>query len=190
MTAINEALRQDGLRSRVLQSNLRACLDATGDAEQLLRDALGAKKLKELRRQRHRLAEHGAVRFEVARTPEEVAARASRFPRAGSQRLEGQARHRADPGRRRRQLHPARHHGTRRDRPMRNRRCLRPARRRSRPRSCCGNRTARFYFKLGVDERFARISPGVQLDARTDAAPLRGSANRIRRFHRQPPTTP
>ena len=29
----------------------------------------GAKKLKELRRQRNRLAEHGEVRFDVARTP-------------------------------------------------------------------------------------------------------------------------
>ena len=53
----------------VLQSHLRACLDATGDADELLREALGAKKLKELRRQRNRLAEHGAVSFDVARTP-------------------------------------------------------------------------------------------------------------------------
>ena len=59
----------DGLRPRVLQSNLRACLDATRDADELLHEALGAKKLKELRRLRHRLAEHGAVRFDVARTP-------------------------------------------------------------------------------------------------------------------------
>ena len=61
MKAIAEVLRRDGLRPRVLQSDLRACLDATRDADELLRDALGAKKLKELRRQRHRLAEHGAV---------------------------------------------------------------------------------------------------------------------------------
>ena len=32
-----------------------------------------AKKLKELRRQRHRLSDHGAVRFDVARTPRAVA---------------------------------------------------------------------------------------------------------------------
>ena len=57
----------------MLQSRARACLDATRDADELLREALGTKKLKELRRQRHRLAEHGDVRFEVARTPHEVA---------------------------------------------------------------------------------------------------------------------
>ena len=50
----------------------RAALDATQDAADLLRDALGAKKLKELRRQRHRLADQGAVAFAVARDPDEV----------------------------------------------------------------------------------------------------------------------
>ena len=54
----------------------------------MLGEALGAKKLKELRRQRHRLAEHGVVRFEVARTREEVAAALEVFLQAGSQRLE------------------------------------------------------------------------------------------------------
>src|SRR3984893_1692806 len=73
MKVFTEVLRQGGMRPRVIQSHVRACLDATRDADELLRDALGPKKLKELRRQRHRLAEHGAVRFEVARTPEEVA---------------------------------------------------------------------------------------------------------------------
>ena len=63
----------------VLQSHLRACLDARHDADELLRDALGAKKLKELRRQRNRLAEHGDVTFHVARTPNEVAAAAEIF---------------------------------------------------------------------------------------------------------------
>ncbi len=69
MKAFNEVLRQQGLRPRVLQSHLRACLDAARDPENLLREALGPKKLKELRRQRHRLAEHGAIRFDVARRP-------------------------------------------------------------------------------------------------------------------------
>ncbi len=67
--AFTEVLRQGGMRPRLLQSHLRACLDATRDADELLRDALGPKKLKELRRQRNRLAEHGEVRFDVARTP-------------------------------------------------------------------------------------------------------------------------
>ena len=76
MNVFGDVLRRDRMRPRVLQSNLRACLDATRDAEELLREALSAKKLKELRRQRHRLAEHGAVQFEVARSPDQVAAAA------------------------------------------------------------------------------------------------------------------
>jgi hypothetical protein len=67
------------LRPRVLQSYLRASLDATREADALLHEALGAKKLKELRRQRHRLAEHRAVSFEVARSRDEVAAAIETF---------------------------------------------------------------------------------------------------------------
>jgi len=79
MKAIAEVLQQDGMRPRLLQSHVRACLDANRDADELLREALGAKKLKELRRQRHRLAEQGAVRFEVARLPQDVAAAVEHF---------------------------------------------------------------------------------------------------------------
>src|ERR1700744_5871963 len=74
MNVFGDVLRRDRMRPRVLQSNLRASLDATRDAEELLREALSAKKLKELRRQRHRLAEHGDVAFDIARSPHEVAA--------------------------------------------------------------------------------------------------------------------
>src|SRR4051794_10168957 len=73
MKAFARVLEQGGMRPRLLQSHARACLDATSGADELLRDALGAKKLKELRRQRHRLAEHGEVGFEVARTPADAA---------------------------------------------------------------------------------------------------------------------
>src|SRR5580698_7161962 len=74
MKALTLALRQDGLQPIVLHSHLRACLDARREADDVLRDALSAKKLKELRRQRNRLAEeHGAVRFAAARTVDEVA---------------------------------------------------------------------------------------------------------------------
>jgi CelD/BcsL family acetyltransferase involved in cellulose biosynthesis len=72
MTAIRSALAREDLHPRVLRAYARAALDATRDADELLREALGAKKLKELRRQRHRLADHGAVRFDVARTPRAV----------------------------------------------------------------------------------------------------------------------
>ena len=79
MKAFADALRCDGLAPLVLQLHVRACLDATRDADDVLRDALGTKKLKELRRQRNRLAEHGAVQFDVAHTPEGVAAALETF---------------------------------------------------------------------------------------------------------------
>jgi CelD/BcsL family acetyltransferase involved in cellulose biosynthesis len=47
----------------------------------MLRDMLGAKKLKELRRQRNRLADDGEVTFSVARTPDSVARALDEFLR-------------------------------------------------------------------------------------------------------------
>jgi CelD/BcsL family acetyltransferase involved in cellulose biosynthesis len=160
--AFREALRQDGLRPRVLQSRLRACLDATHDAEDLLRDALSAKKLKELRRQRHRLAEHGTVRFEVARTREQVEAALEIFLRleaSGWKARRGTAlmQDDGDAG---------------------FVRCAAPAL--AETGQCeivtlyAGDtpvaaaivprhQDRAFYFKLGIDERFAKFSPGVQL---------------------------
>src|SRR6185437_2766035 len=79
MKAFNNVLRGDGLRARVLNSHLRASLDATRDADELLREAMSGKKLKELRRQRHRLAEHGEVAFDIARSPQQVAAALETF---------------------------------------------------------------------------------------------------------------
>lgn len=72
MKALSTVARQDGLQPIILHSHFRACLDARRGADEVLRDALSAKKLKELRRQRNRLAEHGPVRFEVARGVAEV----------------------------------------------------------------------------------------------------------------------
>src|SRR5437879_5000581 len=72
MKAFTDVLHRGGMQPVVLQSQVRACLDATGDADEVLREALGAQKLKELRRQRNRLAEHGAIPFDVARTPAEM----------------------------------------------------------------------------------------------------------------------
>jgi CelD/BcsL family acetyltransferase involved in cellulose biosynthesis len=79
MGALATALGRDGLRLRVLHCYERACLDATRDGDEVLHDALGSKKLKELRRQRHRLAEHGTVDFAVARSPRDVAAALETF---------------------------------------------------------------------------------------------------------------
>lgn len=162
MRAFDEALRQEDLRPRVLQSQLRACLDATRDAEELLRDALGAKKLKELRRQRHRLAEHGIIRFEVARTRKEVAAALEillRLEAGGWKGKRGTALIQDDGDAafiRRAACALAEtsqceivtlYSG---DTPVAAGIVLR-------------HQDRAFYFKLGVDEHFAKSSPGVQL---------------------------
>jgi CelD/BcsL family acetyltransferase involved in cellulose biosynthesis len=162
MKALEEALRHGGLCPLVLQSRARACLDATRDAEELLRDALGAKKLKELRRQRNRLAEHGAVRFDVARTPEEVAAALEillALEASGWKARRGTAlmQHDGDAGFIRRAA-PALAANSQceivtllaGETPVASAIVLR-------------HQDRAFYFKLGVDERFAKYSPGVQL---------------------------
>ena len=162
MKAFRQALRQDGMRPKLLQSHVRACLDATHDADELLRDALGPKKLKELRRQRNRLAEHGAVHFDVARTPDDVAAATETFLRleaSGWKAQRGTAllQDDGDAGFVRRATLALAEAGqceivTLRagDTPVAAAIVLR-------------HRDRAFYFKLGVDERFAKLSPGVQL---------------------------
>ena len=183
MKAIAEVLRQDGLHPRLLNSHLRACLDARREADELLRDALGGKKLKELRRQRNRLAEHGAVRFDVARTPEAVAVANRDIPGAGSERLERQARHRARAGRRRCRLYPARHQRTRRDRPMRNRDA---ARRRyaGRGRDRAPASGPRILFQARRRRALCEVFARRAADARPDAASVRRCGACHRRLHR------
>jgi hypothetical protein len=157
-----ELLRRDGMGPLVLQSHVRACLDAAQDADELLRDALGSKKLKELRRQRNRLAEHGAVRFEVARAPADVASAVEIFlnlEASGWKAKRGTAlmQDEGDASFVRRAAKALAETGqceivTLRagDTPVAAAIVLRHLDR-------------AFYFKLGVDERFAKLSPGVQL---------------------------
>lgn len=162
MKAFREVLRQGGMRPRLLQSHLRACLDATRDADGCLRDALGPKKLKELRRQRNRLAEHGEVRFEVASTPQAVASAVEIFLQLEASGWKGQRgtallQHDGDAGFVRRAtaaLAELRQceivtllSG---DTPVAAAVVLR-------------HQDRAFYFKLGVDEHYAKFSPGVQL---------------------------
>lgn len=71
-TTLTRALEEQGLSAEILHRYERAALDATGDAETTLRAALGGKKLKELRRQRHRLEDQGALAFSLATSPGEV----------------------------------------------------------------------------------------------------------------------
>jgi Acetyltransferase (GNAT) domain len=162
MKAIGDVLARDGLRPRVLQSQIRACLDATRDADALLRDALGAKKLKELRRQRHRLAEHGEMRFEVARTPAEVTCAIETFLAVEASGWKGRrgtalvqddgdasfVRHAtvalAETGQC--EIISLRAGDT----PVAAGIVLR-------------HQDRAFFFKVGIDERFAKFSPGVQL---------------------------
>ncbi len=162
LKAIGEVLRRDGLSPRILNSHVRACLDATGEAEELLREALRAKKLKELRRQRHRLAEHGALSFEVARSPKEVSRAIETFLALEASGWKGKR-------------------GTALVQVEGDATFIRRATRalaesgRCEIVTLCAGETPvasgivlrhqgrAFFFKLGVDERFAQFSPGVQL---------------------------
>lgn len=162
MAAFKAALARDGLEPHMLEAHERACLDATRDADALLRDALGVKKLKELRRQRNRLAEHGNVTFSVARSPDDIAREVETFLM-----LE------ASGWKARRGTALAQHDG--------DAAFIRQGTAALAARGLCDIITLRagtapvaagivlrhqdraFYFKIGVDEQFARFSPGVQL---------------------------
>lgn len=162
MAALTAALSVTAAQPRILNAHARACLDATGDAEALLRDGLGARKLKELRRQHNRLADHGEVAFRVARTPEQVAAAIEIFLQLEASGWKG-----------RRGTALANHAG--------DAAFIRRATMAEAAQSRCEIATLHagaeavaagivlrhqdraFYFKLGVDERFAKFSPGVQL---------------------------
>ncbi len=163
MKALTLALRQDGLQPIILHSHLRACLDARREADDVLRDALSAKKLKELRRQRNRLGEeHGAVRFAVARTPDEVARAVEVFLALEASGWKGER-------------------GTALRQSEGDLSFIRSATRGLSETGQCEivtmhagqtpvaaavvlrHQDRAFYFKLGIDERFAKFSPGVQL---------------------------
>ena len=189
MKAFADVLRRGGMQPVVLQSHVRACLDATGDADEMLREALGAKKLKELRRQRNRLAEHGAVHFDVARTPAEMTTAVETFLMLEASGWKGQARHRAQPGRRRCGLRPPRHVGAGGDRPVRDRD---PAGRRN-----AGGRRhraapsgPRLLLQARRRRTLCEVFAGRAADAGIDPASLRRSGHSPGRFHRRPPTIP
>jgi CelD/BcsL family acetyltransferase involved in cellulose biosynthesis len=77
--AVKMALSERGLSFDAMRSFRRAALNATQDGDTTLRAALGAKKLKELRRQRHRLEDSGPISIDIATTPADVAAALDRF---------------------------------------------------------------------------------------------------------------
>jgi CelD/BcsL family acetyltransferase involved in cellulose biosynthesis len=160
--AIATALGRDNLRLRVLQSYQRACLNATRGADAVLHDALGTRKLKELRRQRHRLAEHGPVSCTVASTPHEVAAALETFLTLEASGWKGQrgtalVQHEGDAAFIRRAAVALAEHGQ----------CEIASLRAGDTAIAAGivlrHQDRAFFFKLGIDERFAKFSPGVQL---------------------------
>jgi CelD/BcsL family acetyltransferase involved in cellulose biosynthesis len=162
MRTFTRRLVREDLHARVLQSHVRACLAATRDGEELLREALGSKKLKELRRQRQRLAEHGEVRFDAARSPDEVASAIETFLALEASGWKGRrgtalVQVEGDAAFIRRATKALASTGqceivTLRtgDTPVAAGIVLR-------------HQSRAFFFKLGVDERFAKYSPGVQL---------------------------
>ncbi|WFU19462.1 GNAT family N-acetyltransferase [Bradyrhizobium sp. CB3481] len=162
MKAFTDVLHRGGMRPVVLQSHVRACLDANADADETLREALGAKKLKELRRQRNRLAEQGAVHFDVARTPAETAIAIETFLTLEASGWKGQrgtalSQDDGDAAFIRRAVPALAGSGQ----------CeivtLRAGETPVAAAIVLRHRSRAFYFKLGVDERFAKFSPGVQL---------------------------
>jgi CelD/BcsL family acetyltransferase involved in cellulose biosynthesis len=128
----------------------------------LLRDALGPKKLKELRRQRNRLADTGPVEFRMARSPEEIASALDTFltlESKGWKGARGTALGQHDGDRRfirdaamalgaqgRLEIATLSHGGI----PVACGLVLRHQRR-------------AYFFKIAIDEAQARTSPGVQL---------------------------
>jgi len=162
MASLNQVLNRDSLKPRVLGSYIRASLDATQDGETLLRDALGTKKLKELRRLRHRLEEHGPVVFEVARRPDEIGPALETFLQLEASGWKGKRgtaliQHAGDAAFIRRAV-PAL---------AETAQCEIVSLRAGSIPVAAGivlrHQDRAFFFKLGIDEGFARYSPGVQL---------------------------
>jgi CelD/BcsL family acetyltransferase involved in cellulose biosynthesis len=162
LSAIRQALARDHLTPTVLHGYSRAFLDATGDADALLRDALGAKKLKELRRQRHRLGEAGELAFKVAKTPDDVASAIEMFLTLEASGWKGKrgtalAQHEGDIAFIRRATVDLAATGQ----------CEIALLAAGATPIAAGiilkHGDRAFWFKLGIDERFAKLSPGVQL---------------------------
>jgi len=162
MGAIKDALGRAGLKPRVLGSYVRASLDATQDGDRLLHGALGAKKLKELRRQRHRLAEHGAISFDVARKVDEIKPALEIFLQLEASGWKGKRgtallQDTGDATFIRRAV-PAL---------AETAQCEIVSLRAGTTPVAAGivlrHQDRAFFFKLGIDERFAKYSPGVQL---------------------------
>lgn len=162
MASFMRALAWTGQRPAILHSHERAMLDATRNADELLREALGPKKLKELRRQRNRLAEMGDVIFTIASTPEDAMPALEIFLKleaSGWKARRGTAliQNEHDAAFIRRAVH---------DMSVRGQCEIVSLYAGATPLAAAivlRHLDRAFYFKLGVDEQFAKFSPGVQL---------------------------
>ena len=162
MESLRQALGRAGLKPRVLGSHVRASLDATKDGDTVLQEALGAKKLKELRRQRRRLAEHGAVSFDVARKVDEIKPALEIFLQLEASGWKGRRgtaliQDAGDATFIRRAV-PALAETAQSE--------IVTLRAGTTPVAAgivLRHQDRAFFFKLGIDERFAKYSPGVQL---------------------------
>lgn len=160
--AIRVALQRRGLAPKIMRSFHRAGLDARKDADTVLREALSAKKLKELRRQRHRLEDIGPVAFEVASAPERIGPALEAFLALEDKGWKGERgtallRHPGDAAFIREAAPALAARGqfeivslTRNGETLASGLILRDAGR-------------AFFFKIAMDESWARTSPGVQL---------------------------
>ena len=77
-TVLRNAVAEFGVTPRVFEAHERARLDATQGEDEAV-SALGSKKLKELRRQRNRLADNGEVEFRIASPGAEAEAALQQF---------------------------------------------------------------------------------------------------------------
>lgn len=77
--ALRRALKKRGFDCVVQNRHERARLNTRADADTLLLGSLGAKKMKELRRQRNRLADRGEVMLHIASEPAGVASALETF---------------------------------------------------------------------------------------------------------------
>jgi len=162
LQAFTRVLARTGLEPIVLRAHRRALLDATRDADTLLHEALGSKKLKELRRQRNRLGDIGEVTYKVASTVEDIVPALEVFFQLEASGWKGRR-------------------GTALSQNADNLAFIRHAVHDMAARGHCEivslyagttpvaaamvlrHLDRAFYLKMGVDERFAKYSPGVQL---------------------------
>ena len=167
--ALLDGLNRRGWTHVGLRRATRALLLPDASAEEYLHRALVGKRRKELRRQRDRLGEQGALEFVTLSAEEDPAALAGRLPGAGVSGLEGKGRGRRGAGRHARdaRLLPRGHDRGAPPGPAAPHRSA-PRRRLHRHEvQPAGGRRDRFAFKITFDERYARFSPGVQLELET-----------------------